>query len=325
MYLDNKVVFLAGSTGMVGSSIMKYILNQYPSIKIRATYHNTKPFIEDKRVDYVYGNFESEEECRKIVKGCDCAIMAAANTSGSNVLTSQPWKQIKDNLIMNVQMLEAFHSEEIKRVVYIGSATLYQEFNGHIKEDDLDLNENPHDAYMGVGWVTRYIEKLCKFWHKESDMEIITVRSANIFGPYAKFDPLTSNFIPAIIRKAVDNMDPFEVWGSPDVTRDVIYSEDFGRAIVMMMDNDKIKFDTFNLGSGMKTTVKDVVKWSLKYAKHVPSEIKWSQDKPTTIKFRALDCSKIKNTFGWKPQNTIEEGVKKTTEWWIKNKGWWKK
>lgn len=325
MFLENKLVLLAGSTGLVGSSIVKYITENHPTTKLRAVYHNTKPFIERESVEYVKADLRSREVTRSIVKGCDCAIMAAANTSGADILTSRPWEQINDNLVMNAQLLEAFHLENIRRVVYIGSATLYQEFEGHIREDELDLNKDPHPSYLGVGWVMRFIEKLCRFWHKQCGMEIIIVRASNIFGPYAKFDPRRSNFIPAIIRKAVDKMDPFEVWGSPDITRDVIYSEDFSRAIVMMLDNDNVKFDIVNLGSGQKTTVGDVVEWSLKYARHRPKELTYNSDKPSTIHFRALDCTKAEKVFGWKPEYAIEQGVKETIEWWIENKGWWEK
>ena len=325
-YLDDKLVFLAGSTGLAGSSIMSYILNNYPTTKIRAAYYkHTQPFIEHERIDYVYGELKSKEDCERMVKSCDCAIMAAANTTGSGTINIHPYEQVNDNVIINVQMLSTFHLEGIKRVVFIGSATLYQEFEGHIKEDELDFNKDPHSAYLGIGWVMRFIEKLCKFWHDCFSMEIIIVRAANIFGPYAKFNPLTSNVIPAIIRKAVDKMDPFEVWASPDVTRDVLYSEDLGRAIAMMIDNDKIKFDIFNLGSGVQTTVGQVVELALKYANHKPSDIIYISDKPTTIKFKALDCSKAKEILGWQPRYIVEEGIQKTTEWWIKNKGWWKK
>jgi GDP-L-fucose synthase len=324
MYLDNKLVFLAGSTGLAGSSIIKYILDNYPTTRIRAAYYkHTKPFIKHERIEYVYGDLRHKEDCRRMIKGCNCAIMAAGYTAGSKMITSAPWKYINDNLIMNAVMLEAFYSEGVKRIVSIGTAVEYQEFEGHIREDELDWNKDPHPSYFGIGWCKRYIEKLSEFCHIKYDMEVINVRLANIFGPYAKFDPETSNFIPAIIRKAVDKMDPFEVWGSPDVTRDVVYSEDFARAIVMMMDNEEIKFDTFNIGSGVKTTVGDVVEWSLKYAGHRPKKINYLTEKPTTIKFRALDCSKAKKILKWEPQYTIEEGVKKTTEWWIKNKGWW--
>lgn len=325
MYLNNKLVFLAGSTGLVGSSIMNHVLSCCPETTIRASYRHTRPFIDHERIEYVQGDLRSQSDCRRMVRGCDYAIMAAASTAGSRVSVSEPWKQVNDNLIMNAQMLEAFHFEKIRRVVYIGSATAYQEFQGHIKEDDLDLNKDPHPAYLGIGWVFRYVEKLCKFWHEQSGLEVVIVRASNIFGPYAKFDPATSNFIPAIIRKAADRMDPFEVWGSPEVTRDVIYSEDFASAIVGLLAHHQVTMDTFNVGSEAQTTVDDVVRWALKYAGHSPGEISYSSDKPTTISFRALDCSKIRGTLNWRPKLTIEEGVKRTAEWWIENKDSWTK
>lgn len=325
MYLNNKLVFLAGATGSVGSAIMQYILDNYPTTKIRASYRQTKPFIKHKQIEYVEGDLRLSEDCRRMAKRCDCAIMAASHSGGSKIMTSQPWKFINDNIIMNSQMLEAFYFENVKRVIYIGTAAVYQEFEGYIKEEELDKNKDPHSAYFGVAWISRFVEKLCQFWYEKTGMETLIVRAANIFGPYASFDPSRSYFIPAIIRKAVDKLDPFEVWGSSDVTRDVLYCEDFASAIVMLLDNEKIKFDIFNIGSGMKTTVGEVVNWALKHSGHKPSKINYDLSKPTTIKFRALDITKIKTLLGWQPKYTIEEGIKKTVEWWIANKETWKK
>ncbi|MDD5688018.1 MAG: NAD(P)-dependent oxidoreductase [Elusimicrobia bacterium] len=324
-YLNNKLVFLAGATGSVGAAIMQYLIDNYPNTRIKASYRQTMPFIKHTRVEYIKGDLRLKEDCRRMVKGCDCAIMAASNSAGSKLMTSQPWVYINDNVIMNTQMLETFYFENVKRVVYIGTATIYQEFEGYIKEKELDMNKDPHSAYFGVAWISRFVEKLCQFWHEKTGMEIINVRASNIFGPYASFDLSRSYFIPAIIRKAVDKMDPFEVWGSSNVTRDVLYSEDFARAIVMILNNDKIKYDTFNIGSGNKTTVGEVVKWSLKYAEHKPSKIKYDLNKPTTIKFRALDISKAKKNIGWEPLYTTENGIGKTVKWWLENKKKWKK
>lgn len=325
MYIDNKLVFLAGATGSVGSAIMKYILENHPTTRIRASFRKTEPFIKHERVEYVNGDLRLQDDCRKMVKGCDCAIMAASNSAGSKLMTSQPWRFLNDNIQMNIQMLEAFHSESVKRIISIGTATVYQEFDGYIKENELDMNQDPHSAYLGVAWIGRFIEKMCQFWHEKTGMEIINIRAANIFGPYASFNPDRSYFVPAIIRKAVEKMNPFEVWGSPDVTRDVLYSEDFARAIVMSLNNTDIKFDVFNIGSGTKTTVGDVVKLSLKYAEHIPKNINYDLSKPTSIKSRTLDISKAKKVLGWQPQYTAEDGIKKTVEWWMKNKATWKK
>ncbi|MBN1670963.1 MAG: NAD-dependent epimerase/dehydratase family protein [Kiritimatiellae bacterium] len=326
MYLDNKSLLLAGSTGLVGTSVLREILASCPTTRIRACAHSrTKPFIHDDRVAYVTGDLREGAFCREAVRGCDAVIMAAADTSGAAVLKTEPWRQVNANLMMNANLLEAAAQQQVRRALWIGSATLYQEFEGAIKEDELDLNRDPHPAYLGVGWVTRYVEKLCRFWHETRGTEIVIVRASNIFGPYARFDPATSNFIPAIIRKAVDRMDPFEVWGSADVTRDVLYADDFAAAVVALVNHEATTFDVFNVGSGVRTTVGDVVQWALKCASHCPSAIHYLSDKPTTIRFRALDCGKIENRVGWTPQHSVEEGLKKTTAWWTENKGCWKR
>ena len=325
MPLNEKKIFLAGSAGMAGTSILKHLLDNNSAAGIRASYHRSRPVIDDERVDYVQGDLRSVDECRKMARGCDCAIMAAAYAGGADFLKSFPWEHMKENLLMNIGMLEAFRAEGVKRVIFISSAAVYQQFEGHIKEEDLDFNKEPYDVYFGFSWAMRFIEKMCKFLNCRFGMEVAVVRLANIFGPYDKFDPKRSNFIPALIRKAADKMDPYEVWGSPEVTRDVLYADDFAGAISLMTELDGLKYEVFNIGSGVKTTVGDVVKWALKYTGHAASEVKYIQGKPTTIKFRALDCLKAREVLGWKPQHSMEEGVKKTAEWWMENKDQWKR
>jgi GDP-L-fucose synthase len=325
MDLNGKTVFLAGATGLAGSAIIERLVSEYPKASVRAVCNKTPPFIEHEQVEYAEGDLRSKQVCRELATGCDCAVMGAAKTGGAAVLESQPPSQINDNVIMNVQMLEAFAIEKLSRIVFISTASLYQECNQQLSEDDLDLNRDPCDAHYGMGWVARFIEKLCKFWHERCGMEILIARAANIFGPFDKFDPENSHFIPALIRKAVDKDDPFEVWGSPDVTRDVIYSEDFAGAIAAMLSNDKVVFDVFNVGSGVGTTVADVVNWALKYAEHKPSSVQYRSDRPSTLKFRGLDCSKSRELLGWRPCYCIEDGISKTTEWWIENRNWWQK
>ena len=326
MFLHNKRIFLAGATGLVGASILKNILNKYPASEIRAVYHrHTEPFLKHKRLEYVRGDLRSERDCGRMARGCDCAIMAAASTANSLLARTSSWHLIDDNVIMNLRMLEAFQSAHIKRVLYIGSATLYQDHKGAIKEKDLDLNKDPHSSYFGIGWGSRFVEKICGYWHRQDNGQMIIVRASNVFGPYAKFDPGTSNFIPALIRKAVDRMDPFEVWGSPDIARDVIYSEDFAEAITKLLDEESITFDHFNVGFGEGTTVGDVVRSVLKCAGHKPKKIVYNPSGPATASFRVLDCGKIRRAVNWRPRYTIEKGIRGTLEWWIQNRKWWKK
>ncbi|MGZ6210739.1 MAG: NAD-dependent epimerase/dehydratase family protein, partial [Syntrophales bacterium] len=233
MPLKDKKIFLAGSTGLAGVSVLLYLLSNYTETKIRASYLRTEPFINHPNVEYVRGDLTLRSDCRRMVCGCDIAIMAAAVTGGAQTAVSAPWEQVSDNVVMDVQLLHALHLENVPRAVYISSASVYQDFAGAIQEDELDMNKEPHRAYIGVGWAKRYVEKLCRFWYEKSGLQVIIARASNIYGPFAKFDPAVSHFVPALIRKAVDRMDPFEIWGSPDVARDIIYGDDFAEAVAL--------------------------------------------------------------------------------------------
>lgn len=325
MYLDGKKIFLAGATGLVGTAILQEILRRHPTTVVRAISSGAMlPFLQDPRIEYHQADLRDLDKCRRLACGCDCAIMAAtANAAGAGGLVTRPWQQINDNVRLYTQMLQAFHEAEIKRVLCISSITVYQEFDGSIREVDLDMNLDPPAAHFGVGWMGRFAEKMCQFWHDQTGIEIVRVRAANVYGPFARFDPLRANFIPAIIRKAVERQDPFVVWGRPDVTRDVIYAEDFARAILALLNDLKIINDVFNVGSGIRTTVGEVVELALRCAGHLPAAVRYDTSAPMTHRFRALDCSKIQSAVAWRPEYSIAKGVEETLRWWDKNRSWW--
>ena len=193
-------------------------------------------------------------------------MLAAAESGGIRMLSQEPWRQVRPNLVLAATFLEALHDAGVRRAVFIGSATCYQPFDGAIREDQLDWNQDPSPETFGVGWVMRTAEKLCEFWGQSAGLDVVRVRAANIYGPRARFDPARSNFIPALIRKAADRLDPLEVWGSPDVTRDVIYSGDFGETIARLLEVEETGGEVFNVGSGRGVSVGEVVKAVLRVA-----------------------------------------------------------
>lgn len=318
-----KRVFVAGGAGMVGSGIIKHLLAEHRDVRIFASVHGTEPFLDHDALEFRRADLASLEDCRAAVRGCDAVVMAAAHTTNAKMIREAPFEILMANLRLNTTFLEACRLEGIRRVVFIGSATVYQDFAGSIREDMLDLNQEPHGAYFGFGWAGRFTEKVCELLHREYGMDILLVRASNVFGPFAKFDPETSNFIPALIRKAVDRLDPFEVWGHPEVARDVIFVDDFAAAVVRLLSDGALRFGVFNVGSGTPTTVESVVRLVLMHAGHTPSRIVYDTSKPTTMPIRVLDCSKARDALAWKPEIGIEEGIRRTVEWWKDNKGWW--
>lgn len=321
--LNGQRIFIAGGAGLAGSGVVRALLAAYPAIDLVVPSRGGGARVDDPRVTYVAGDLREEKDCLALSKGCGFAVMAAANTGGAQASRDAPWGQVTDNVIMDARMLQAFHDNGVKRVVYVSTASVYSPFEGFVQEDDLDWNKDPHDTYLGVGWAKRYGEKLCEFWHKKSGMSCICLRLANVYGPFARFDPAVSNFIAAITRKAVDGMDPFEVWGSANVTRDVVFADDFGEAVAAALAHDDISFDVFNIGSGVKTTVGEVVSWAIEFSGHTPKEVRFGESAPDTLAVRALDISKAKAKLGWSPTTSVRDGMRQTVEWWKRNRGTW--
>nr|WP_319395115.1 NAD-dependent epimerase/dehydratase family protein [uncultured Desulfobacter sp.] len=311
-------VFVAGGTGLVGRMIVRTLSEA--GKQVRASYHSQHSSL-DLSADYIPADFTVKESCIESCKGCSSAIMCAAVTGGAAANAKAPWKQMNETVVMNSNLLEAFHHNGIKRVVFVGSATCYQPSDHPMRENELDLNQNPAENFMGVGWANRYIEKLCEFWHMKTGMQIICIRGSSIFGPYDKFDPKQSNFVPALIRKAVDGMAPFEVWGSPHVLRDLIYVEDFSTAVVALLESG-IEFDTFNLGAGAEISVGEVVSLIFEHTGLVTKTI-FKDNAPGSISRRAIDCSKVRGAIGPYIKVNSSEGIRKTIDWWQANRGSW--
>ncbi len=316
-------ILIAGATGMVGSHLLQALLNER-NYSLRATWHQTPPFIQDPAIEYLQGDLRQPEFCQALVKDCEIVVMAAAYTSGADESSQKPWLQVNNNLLMNIHLLEAIsQSPGIKQVIFISSATVYQPFSGHICESELDLNLMPAPAYLGVGSAMRYLEQACQFWQGLCQADFQVIRAANIYGPYAKFDPSRSNFIPALIRKAVAKMDPFCVWGSPEVTRDVIFAEDFAAGILALLTKTPTGYEIYNLGSETKVTVGDAVQHSLEAAQFRPSQVEYIDAHKALLGFRALDCTKFRQQTDWKPKYSLEQGIAKTVSWWQKNQSQW--
>lgn len=324
--LNGSKVLVAGGTGLVGSAVVNALLKNYPEIRIVVPHRGAAGVtVNDPRVAYQIADLTQASACASVADGCASAVFAAARTGGVKVSLETPWAQLTDNIIIDAQLMQACYNAGVKRWVYMSTASAYQAFDDAIAEDEMDWNTDPAEMHLGVGWVKRYGEKACWFWHKKAGIEAFVFRLSNVYGPNASFDPVTSNFIPALIRRAVDKVDPFDVWGSPSVTRDVVYVDDVAAAVIAALRNNKIRFDTFNIGAGEPTTVGAVVQIVLKAAGHLPQNVQFGQSGPASLIRRALDVRKAKRDLGWVPQIEIEDGIRRTVQWWQENKSTWKK
>jgi nucleoside-diphosphate-sugar epimerase len=322
---DSPSIFIAGASGMVGRALIRHIQSFHPSATCVAGFFSQQPINFGSGVKSVVGDCRKAEDCLRISAGCNMAVLAAASTGGILQSVSEPWLQVNDNLIMNALLLEALAKNGVKRIVMIGSATCYQPVSGAVTEEGLNWSQDPHPSYLGIGWVSRYLEKLCQFWHEKAGLEIIFLRAANIYGPFARFNPKTSNFIPALIRKVADRPSTLKVLGNPKVLRDVIYVDDFAKACTDLLFAKDIAFDIFNVGTSVPCSVRNVVEILLDISNQQDLKVDYESSSPATVGARILDCQKLQKAIGWSPDFSTRAGIEATFNWWLENQNTWKR
>jgi GDP-L-fucose synthase len=310
---------------MAGSAIVEALIKRRPRGRVRATYRTTAPAVLDERVEHVALDLSDAPALTQALAGCDAAVLAASEGGGIRMLSREPWRQVTPNLMIAATWLEALHDAGVRRAIFVGSATCYQPFNGAIREDQIDWNQDPAAEAFGVGWVMRSAEKLCEFWNRATGLDVVRIRAANIYGPRARFDPARSNFIPALIRKAADRPDLMEVWGSPDVSRDVIYSGDFAEAAVRLLETPEASGQVFNVGSGRGVRVGDIVETVLRAADHDGARVVYTDTAPTSTPSRVLNCDRLFDALHWAPSTSVEDGIRETLRWWRANRTTWQR
>ena len=166
----------------------------------------------------------------------------------------------------------------------------------------------------GLGWLKRYLETLCKHFHMTSKTKYTIVRPTAIYGPHDKFDLERSHVIPALIIKAVQRMDPFEVWGNGEDIRSFTYVDDFVEGLMLALEKHAIA-EPLNICIREASSVKDVVRILLDCLDFGPKVV-FNTNKPSVIPYKVSDPSLAKELLHWEAKIGLREGLMRTVEWY---------
>ena len=309
----NAKVLVTGGAGFVGINLINRLLDD--GAQVRATLYNKDPVIKDHRIEYIRGDLRLEEDCEKVVDGMDYVFMCAANTSGAKVMSTTPLVHLTPNMLMNIQMLQAAYTFGVKKFLFISTNTVYPLTDFAVKESDV-TNEF-YESYHIVAWMKRFTEIVCEMYSNriKEPMKTIVVRPGNLYGPYDKFDWEKSKVIPAIMRRAIERHDPFEVWGDGMDLKDFLYIDDCIDGLILAMEKLE-EFEPINIASGIPVTIRDVLTQILKSANYDDADVQYDSSKPTMIPKRMIDISLAKEKLGFEPKVSLQDGIHKTVQWY---------
>jgi len=314
----NKRVLVAGAGGFIGHHLVKYLKKK--GYWVRGDDIKKPEFEQTAADEFLLLDLREFENCKEACKGIDEVYQLAADMGGIGYISSNHAAVLRNNALINLHMLEAARTEDVKNYLYTSSACIYPQHlqkNSEVKK----LKEEdayPADAEPGYGWEKLFAELACEYYTQDYGFKTHSVRFHNIFGPLGTYQGGREKSPAAICRKIAKakDGDEIEVWGDGLQTRSYCYIDDCVEGIYRLMQSDHEK--PINLGQDRLLTINELVDIVAKIAN---KNIRKRHDlfKPQGVRGRNADISLMKKTLDWEPRVSLEEGLRFTYEW-IKTK-----
>jgi len=310
----NKKIYIAGSGGMVGSAIVRNLENKGFTNLIRKSSSEL--------------NLINQTEVEKFFKSerPEIVILAAAKVGGILANNNFRAEFIYDNLMIEANVIQSAYKHEAEKLIFLGTSCIYPKNAPQpIKEEYLLSNylESTNEPYA-VAKIAGI--KLCESFYRQYGCDFFSVMPTNLYGQNDNFDLETSHVLPALIRKfheaKVDRAKKVLLWGSGKPRREFMYVDDLADAVVFLMQNIKAAdlyergISQINIGTGIDLEISELADL-IKEIVGFTGEIEYDATKPDGTPRKMLDVSRI-NELGWKYTTTLEDGLRKTYDWFLK-------
>jgi len=263
---------------------------------------------EDLRV---WSNFQDAAE------NVDAIFHLAANMGGIEWISNIGAEIMHDNLLMNINFLEACRKYDVEHALYSSSACIYPAYKQSSAEV-VPLKESdavPAEPDQFYGWEKLATEKMCEAYNKDYGLKVRVLRYHNIFGPYSSYG-VKGKAPMMLIYKAINHPNPpFEIWGDGLQTRSFCYIDDAIEGTLLRMRSDYL--EPLNIGSDRLVTINELARMIIAVSGKDITPL-YDLEKPQGVRGRNADLTLAKETLGWEPKITLEEGIKRTYEWLLR-------
>ena len=264
------------------------------------------------------------EEVIRVYKDAkpDIVIHLAASVGGIGANRANPGKFFYDNLMLGTQMMEIGRQMKIEKFVALATICAYPKFTPvPFKEENL-WNGYPEETNAPYGLAKKMLLVQSQAYRQQYGFNSICLFPVNLYGPRDNFDPESSHVIPALIKKCIDavrNKDSqIIVWGTGKPTREFLYVDDAAEGILLATEKYN-KSEPINLGAGFEISIYDLVNLIVKFTGFT-EKIVWDSSKPDGQPRRTLDVTRAEKEIQFKAKTDFEEGLRKTIEWYMKQK-----
>jgi len=219
---------------------------------------------------------------------------------------------------INHNVIEEAFKAGVERIHYSSTACVYpvslqSEYNSTYLLTEEDARKDGYANCDGeYGWAKFMGELELVAFQKQYGLKCSIARYVTVYGDREN----DTHAIIALIKRAVERIDPYVVWGSGEQDRDFTYISDIVDGSLLI--TERVTDGTaINLGTTVRHRIKDVAYKILELTGHNPKEVIFDTTKPVGVLSRALDISKAKQVLGWEPKVPLEEGLRRTIKWYL--------
>ena len=309
--MKNLRVFVAGHRGLVGSALVRELEHKgYTELITRS-----RRELDLRNQDAVTEFFAGAKP--------EVVFLAAAKVGGIHANNTQHWEFLYENLQIQNNILGCALEAGVKNLVFFGSSCIYPKLadqplrEEYLLTGPLEPTNEPYAIAKIAGL------KLVEAANHEYGHQWLSLMPTNLYGPGDNFDLLSSHVLPAMIRKFHEAKDrqyrgsaePVRLWGSGSALREFLHVDDLASAAVYLME--KGASGLFNVGSGQELSIRQLAEAIARVVGY-DGNVEWDKTKPDGTPRKLLDSSKVQR-LGWTPRISLDEGLRRTYEWFVAN------
>lgn len=317
MFKADAKVFIAGHRGMVGSAIERQLKAKgYENILTR-----TRSELDLTSQSAVNEFFATE--------GVDEVYLAAAKVGGIHANNEYPADFIYENLMIEANIIHAAHTNNVQRLLFLGSSCIYPKLAEQPMREDALLTGTlePTNEPYAIAKIAGI--KLCESYNRQYGRDYRSVMPTNLYGPNDNFHPENSHVIPALLRRfheAVEqDIETVTIWGSGTPMREFLHVDDMAAASIHVMNLDRETYDAntqpmlshINVGTGVDCTIRELAETVAKVT-DFKGRLEFDATKPDGAPRKLMDVSRLQD-LGWSYSLSLEEGLRDAYQWFVEN------
>lgn len=299
------LVYVAGHNGLVGSAVWRALREAGFSTVGRAS---SELDLRDR--DAVFRFFEQERP--------DQVVLAAARVGGIMANATEPADFLSDNLLIQVNVMDAARAARVPRLVFLGSSCIYpRDAPQPIREDSLLTGplEVTNDAYA-IAKIAGVLQ--VQAVRRQDGLSWISAMPTNLYGPGDNFDLRTSHVVPALLRRMHEAKTgartSVQLWGSGTPRREFLHVRDLASAVLFLLR----EYDDpapINVGVGADSTIAELAEMIRRVVGY-DGDVEWDATKPDGTPRKLLDVTRI-TALGWRPYIDLQAGLADTYAWYL--------